>query len=171
MGKITKVFPHLSTEAIQGKIRETVGFWMVRRWLILLHAQESPSTAEEIAKRLGVGKQTVSNLVSSYNRYGVKAIEVSGRGQRQRAYLSFEKESVFLEPFKRRAESGKIASVLEIHRALEKHLGKTVHSSTVYRLLKRHGWRKIVPRPMHVRANAKAQEAFKKTSTLPSKKY
>ena len=36
--------------------------------------------------------------------------------------------------------------------------------STIYRLLERHGWRKVVPRPRHPKADVAAQAAFKKTA-------
>jgi len=42
-------------------------------------------------------------------------------------------------------------------------LGYKVPASSVYRMLERHGWRKIVPRPSHPKADPQAQEAFKKT--------
>ena len=42
--------------------------------------------------------------------------------------------------------------------------GKAVARSTVYRLLERHGWRKVVPRPRHPKADVAAQAAFKKGS-------
>jgi transposase len=35
--------------------------------------------------------------------------------------------------------------------------------STIYRLLERHGWRKVMPRPRHPKADVAAQAAFKKT--------
>jgi hypothetical protein len=38
-----------------------------------------------------------------------------------------------------------------------------VHISTIYRLLDRHGWRKLVPRPRHPKANEREQAIFKKT--------
>jgi hypothetical protein len=38
-----------------------------------------------------------------------------------------------------------------------------VNKSTISRLLKRHGWRKPMPRPVHPKAKAEAQEEFKKT--------
>ncbi|MBW2145601.1 MAG: winged helix-turn-helix domain-containing protein [Deltaproteobacteria bacterium] len=40
-----------------------------------------------------------------------------------------------------------MATTGEIKKALEKHVGHKVHKSTVYRLLKRQGWRKVAPRP------------------------
>jgi hypothetical protein len=38
-----------------------------------------------------------------------------------------------------------------------------VHITSISRLLDRHGWRKLVPRPRHPKANAAEQAAFKKT--------
>ena len=49
-----------------------------------------------------------------------------------------------------------------IKKAYEQELGKSVPKSTVYRMLARHNWRKIVPRPRHPKADIEAQEAFKK---------
>lgn len=165
MPKLTQAKSHLTEQEIQEKIKTTVGFWRVRRWLIILHALKDPSPAADMAKRFGVGKQTVSNLISSYNRKGVEAVEVAGRGQRQRAYLSMEEEKEFLSSFKEEAEKGTIVTVSEIQTALERHLGKKVHETTVYRLLKRNGWRKIAPRPTHVKHNKEIQEAFKKKTS------
>jgi transposase len=55
-------------------------------------------------------------------------------------------------------------TVAEIQRAYEQRLGKAVAPSTIYRLLQRHGWRKVVPRPRHPKADVAAQAAFKETS-------
>jgi hypothetical protein len=35
-------------------------------------------------------------------------------------------------------------------------------NSTVYNLLHRHGWRKLMPRPFHPKRDLAAQNAFKK---------
>ena len=43
-------------------------------------------------------------------------------------------------------------------------LGHSAHLISVYRLLKRHRWRKIVPRPEHVGAREESQDEFKKNS-------
>jgi transposase len=43
-------------------------------------------------------------------------------------------------------------------------VGHEVHKSTISRLLRRHGWRKPMPRPVHPKASPEAQEQFKKTS-------
>jgi hypothetical protein len=41
------------------------------------------------------------------------------------------------------------------------------HHLIIYRLLDRHGWRKVVPRPFHANAKKEIQEDFKKK--LPEK--
>ncbi|MCE5241943.1 MAG: winged helix-turn-helix domain-containing protein [Desulfobacteraceae bacterium] len=42
-------------------------------------------------------------------------------------------------------------------------VGRKVAKTTIYRMLDRHGWRKIMPRPHHPKSDPKAQEGFKKT--------
>ena len=72
-------------------------------------------------------------------------------------------EQELLAPFVARAEAGGMLTVAEIQQAYRERTGKVVARSTVYRLLDRHGWRKIVPRPRHPKADVAAQAAFKKT--------
>lgn len=44
--------------------------------------------------------------------------------------------------------------------AWEQQLGHQVHNSTVYRLLKRHQWHKIKPRPRHPKADPEERAEF-----------
>jgi Winged helix-turn helix len=69
-----------------------------------------------------------------------------------------------LEPFLFGAQRGQILVVTDIKAAYEAKVGRKVPKSTVYRMLERHGWRKIAPRPHHPKTDPLAQEAFKKTS-------
>jgi len=105
----------------------------------------------------------VHQVISTYNRFGVAAVETPGKGGRRHQYLTLEEEKAFLAPFFSRAEKGEIATAGEIKRAFEAQIGHEVDESTIYRLLKRHRWRKPVPRPVHPKANQEAQEQFKKT--------
>ena len=164
MAKVTKAEPHLSEEEILKRIKRTVGFWRVQKWLAVLIATVDPCLAREIARHTGLAEQTIHNLISSYNRLGPQALEGPGKGNRGRAYLSLEQEAEFLKPFFERAATGRIATASEIHKALEKRLGCSAHVTSVYRLLKRHRWRKVVPRPVHAEARMEQQEEFKKNS-------
>jgi len=51
----------------------------------------------------------------------------------------------------------------QIWGAFEQRVGHTVDDSTIYRLLHRHGWRKLMPRPRHPKADEQVREQFKKT--------
>ena len=54
----------------------------------------------------------------------------------------------------------------EIKKAYEAKVGKEVAESTIYRLIARQGFRKIVPYKRHPKADVEEQEAFKKTSSV-----
>jgi len=164
MSKLTTVEPHLSVAEIQERIKQTVGFVRVQKWLVIYNAAVDPRPAGEIAKHTGLALQTVRNLISQYNRQGPQALEGPGKGGRRRAYLTREEEAEFLQAFRERALTGQAAAAMEIKRTLEKKLGHQVDKSMVYKMLKRHGWRKVMPRPAHEKADPKRQAVFKKTS-------
>jgi len=164
MSKLTQVQPHLSVAAIQERIKQTAGFVRVQKWLVIYNAAVDPRPAREIAMHTGLAQQTVHNLVSQYNRQGPSALEGPGKGGRRRSYSTREEEAEFLQAFTDRALTGQVATAMEIKRTLEKKLGHPVDKSMVYKMLKRHGWRKVVPRPAHEKADPERQAAFKKTS-------
>jgi transposase len=122
------------------------------------------SSAAQIAQLLGWSTATVHVLHSRWAKEGEAIFELRGRGGRRHQYLSVEGEQALLAPFVERAEAGGMLSVGEIQQALEQQTGMQVAPSTVYRLLDRHGWRKVVPRPRHPKADVAAQAAFKKTA-------
>ena len=162
MGRVSKATAHLTEEEIQIRIHRTVGFWKVQKWLVILNATVAPRPAREIALHTGLAEQTVRNLISGYNRFGPQAVEGKGKGGRRRSYMKWEEEKKFLNQYINKALTGQITTVYEIKEAFEKRVGKTVHKTTIYRLLDRHGWRKIVPRPKHVNSDKEKQEEFKK---------
>jgi transposase len=135
-----------------------------QRWLIIYNALVDPREASEIAKHTGTTVATVHQVIASYNRLGVAAVETPGKGGRRRQYLSWEEEQDFLAPFFSRAERGEIATAGEIQQAFEARVGHEVHKSTISRLLKRHRWRKPVPRPLHPKASPEAQAPLRRLS-------
>ena len=63
--------------------------------------------------------------------------------------LRYEEEAALLEEYRQRAESGQMLSIKEIEAAYEKQVGHRISNSQIYRVLHRHGWRKIMPRSRH----------------------
>lgn len=163
MARVTHAAPHLSLTEVKHRMKTDPRTDQRQRWLSIYNALVEPRKAEEIARHCGVSKATVHAVISRYNRLGVAAIETPGKGGRRRQYLTLEEEKEFLAPFFAQAERGEIAAVEEIWRAFEQHIGHEVDDSTIYRLLHRHGWRKLTPRPRHPKSDLETQEQFKKT--------
>jgi transposase len=92
---------------------------------------------------LGVSESLVHKTIFEYNKYGVASIEKKGKGGRRNSYMSEEEEELFTKNYKEKARQGQIMTAMEIKEDLEKKIGKKVNKTTVYRMLKRHGWRKI----------------------------
>jgi transposase len=163
MARIMRAAAHLEAEEVKRRLKYDPRPLYRVRWLIIYQALIDPRPADEIARHCGVSKATVHQLIYRYNRFGVEAVETPGKGGRRNGYLPHAEEQAFLAPFFVRAEKGEIATVAEIHRAFEVRVGHEVDDSTIYRLLHRHGWRKLMPRPRHPKASKEAQEQFKKT--------
>ena len=90
--------------------------------------------------------------------------------ERRWAWLSWEQEARFLEERQQTASRGQILTAPQLRAGLEKLTGRRVSLAYVYRLLHRHGWRKLGPRPRHPQAQPAVQERFKKNSPRSSKK-
>jgi transposase len=104
----------------------------------------------------------VHRVIARYNRFGPAVIEHSAKGGRHHEYLTVEQEQAFLQPFFARAERGEIATVEQIQQAFETQVHHEVPINSIYRLLHRHGWRKLAPRARHPKANQEEQDAFQK---------
>lgn len=119
-------------------------------------------SAERIASMIGYSVQTVYQVHSRYLSGGEAALEPRPRGGRRRANLSLAEEQALLADFVAEAEAGGLLEVGALIAAYEKAVGRQVPPSTVYRMLKRHDWRKIAPRPHHPQNDPVQAEAFKK---------
>jgi transposase len=120
---------------------------------------------EDTGRLIGRSRATVVRLRGRF-KPGATHLEESARqwGGRRRQNMTPEEEAAFLAPFFEQAQGGGILVVAPIKAAYEKALERKVPDSTVYRLLARHGWRKIAPRPRHPKGDPQAREAWKKNS-------
>jgi transposase len=169
--RVTRAAAHVPLEDVKRRMKMDPRYWVRERWWIIYHALIGPRKAEEIARDTGVSVTTVRRVISTYNRLGLAAIETPGKGGRRHEYMSLEQERGFLQPFFARAAQGEIATAEEIQQAFEAEVKHEVHISSIYRLLDRHGWRKLVPRPHHPKANPEEQATFKKTLSKRFKQH
>jgi transposase len=108
---------------------------------------------------------TVRLIQKSFIANGVKVFTGKKKGPKKPRWTTFSEEAAFLEGFVKEAKDASVLVANEIKAAWEKELGRTVHKTTLYRMLKRHGWRKVVPRQKHPKQDKEAVEAFKKGAT------
>lgn len=166
MGRVSRALPHLSEYELRVRIKGAKNPKTAQKLLVILNALVDPRPAKEIALHTGVSVHSVHNWIPAYNRSGIEAIIGPGTGGRRTAHMTEEQEGLFLKPFFDKAKSGQIVTVAEIREALEDSVGHRLHHSVVYRFLDRNGWRKIKPRPTHVKADKDKQEDFKKNSRM-----
>jgi transposase len=121
-------------------------------------------SAPQVAQALGWSLSAVHHVQARYLQHGSAALFGPGRGGRAHAHLSVAEEQQLLTRFAVSATHGGVVEASPVRRAYEAAVGHTVPKSTLYRLLSRHGWRKLAPRPRHRAASEIAQKAFKKSS-------
>ena len=123
------------------------------------------ATLEQSAAVLGVGRATVARLQAAFRKHP-SAVSNPARnwGGRRQSLLTPEEEDDFLKPWLASAATGNLVVVSPIRAALAQRLGQPVKPSVVYRLLARHGWRKVAPDTRHPKSKPEVQEAWKKNS-------
>lgn len=128
-------------------------------------------TAEEVAALLHVGRRSVQRWVGRYNAWGPEGLR-----HRLGAGAPSKLPPRHYEAFKARLEAGPTAADgvcvfhgEDVRRILEREFGVLYSLDGVYKLLHRLGYSWLVPRPRHPKADAEAQERFKKTSRSSSR--
>ena len=121
------------------------------------------TTLDETAALLGVGRASVTRLQRRF-RQGLQLTRGPRNwGGRRRGLMTAEDEKEFLAPWAEQARKAGMIVVSPLCAALAERLGRTkVTHSVVYRLLSRHGWRKVAPDTRHPKSDAAAQIEWKK---------
>jgi len=123
------------------------------------------STLEETAAVLGVSRASVPRLQARFRRRSAAGKVVPRNwGGRRRALMTWQEEEKFLAPWIEQAREGRMLVVSSLRAAFAQSVGQPVAATVVYRMLERHGWRKVAPDTRHPKADPKAQQAWKKNS-------
>jgi transposase len=132
--------------------------------VLLMRADGKP--ASKISEATGYHAAYVSGIISNYVNNGIEAITGKHYGGNRRN-MSYEEEAAILKPFIERSEKGQLVMVSEIEAAYEEAVGHSISSGQIYRVLHRHGWRKVMPRSQH--PNKAGDEAIKASKKLTAK--
>ena len=128
-----------------------------------LHALELMAEGiknKEISEKIGYHEVYLKTLVAKYRKGGLEAI-TGNHYHGNRRNMSVEKEAEILKDFQEKAEAGQVITTAEIKAAYEEAAGHSIGSGQIYYVLKRHGWRKVMPRSQHPQ---KASEEVIETS-------
>ena len=119
----------------------------------------------EIGERVGYHRKRVSQLCAEFSNVGLKEYARNKNGGNHRN-MSREEETSFLKGYEERAVAGEMVDVKEIKAGYAEKVGRKTRShGQIYALLKRNGWRKVMPRSRHPKAASEAErEASKKLS-------
>lgn len=159
-----KPFPAGTAERMKQLLSTTDSLSEYRRIQSIYLRAKYGYSAVRIADMVGLKIQTIRNLHSAYLKAGEAMVYHRDKGGRYWSNLSLEEEDDLLAAFEVEGQLGQIVEVNQIQRAYEQRFGWPVANSTVYRLLHRHGWRKLAPRSRHPKGDERRMEGFKKTS-------
>ena len=149
---------HESVDLARERIRSSDSAREIRVCLAVILPTEHGMSIKDPANLLGRSVRWVSHVRKSFIEQGLSTVS-ENFGGRRKANMSIAEEESFLDSFKARARSGGVLVVSEIHVELEKILSRKVHRSAVYKMLHRHGWRKLTPRKRNTKSDPLAQEA------------
>ena len=139
-----------------------------RQRIQMVLLRESDMTQSAIAAAMGVSLSTVNRAHMAFDHGGIKALKPKPIGGRQRENMTLSEEKALLARFGKAAGAGEMLNIYDLKAAYEQAIGHPTSNSTVYNLLARHGWRKLMPRPFHPRRDLAAQDDFKKP--LPTRR-
>jgi len=157
----TKLREHLGQGEIREQMQKSQTREQFQRWQAIYLASKGLAV-DQVAEYVGVSKGTVYQWVFQYNHEGPEAYTLQGRGGRRFGLMSLEEEEQYLDGIRAEAEQGRLVGAFLLREGIEKKLGRRVSKDYLYDLLHRHGWRKVVPRPRHPKADIERQEEFKK---------
>ena len=133
-----------------------------RQRIQMVLLRESGMVQPAIAAAMGVSLSTVNRAHMAYDQGGIKALKPKPNGGRKHENMTLAEEKALLARFAKAAGAGEMLNIHDLKAAYEKAIGHATSDSTVYNLLHRHGWRKLMPRPFHPKRDLAAQNASKK---------
>ena len=117
-------------------------------------------STEAIAQAVGLSVSHVRRVWSEYLRGGLAAGQGRPKGGRRHQNLTLAQERAVLVPLRQEAQAGKLVTARSIKAHYQNTLGRAVPDSTVCRLLARHQWRRVQPRPKHPKDNPAVPSRF-----------
>jgi hypothetical protein len=151
-------------EAARTLLREATTVEQLRQAQAVLLPLELGLSLEQTAKAIGRSPRATCALRTRFVQVQTGRRQAPRRKSelRNRATVTLEREGEILDEVLKGATDGAVLVIPGLKSALEDRLGRSVALSTVYRMLARHGWRKLAPDTRHPQADPAVGEAWKK---------
>lgn len=170
MARRFKIEPWFNSTELAAWIQEAQTKQQYQHRLSIWLASKQTFSSAQIADMLGVSAPAVWKWVGQYNRLGPQGLVRKGRGGRRWGFLDMAQERQLLADLLAQASEGQVLTAKQLLPAIRTRVKREVSLDYVYRLLHRHQWRKIQPRPRHVKADPSVVGSFKKVSAKGSRR-
>ena len=163
MGRPIRIDVKLVAKA-QRAVKATQDLDDFRSALAVLLPVKAGLTLEETASMLGVGTASVNRMQTRFHTGRTSSSRMRNWGGRRKSLLTAQEEVEFLKPWAQQAREAGLLVLSPIRAALAQRVGHPVKASVVWRLLSRHGWRKVAPDTKHPKNDPTIMKAWKKNS-------
>jgi transposase len=163
MRRPVELTPWLKPRALRAWVDDAKTASQHKRRLAVWMASLGRYAAHEIAELLLVTRDAVGRWLRTYNASGPQTFDGPGRGGRRHARLDPKAEVRLLRAISSAAGAGHLLTGPQVQALIMEHTGEVWPLGTVYDLLHRHQWRRVQPRPRHVRTDPEAQRLYKKS--------
>ena len=158
----THAFTESQQKEVEWLLQKTTDTKLYKKLEVLKLRIEGYKNAE-ISKITGYSKSRTSALVCIYANKGIDYFKKEHRLGGNRRNIPYEEEAKLLSAYEQSARNGNIITVGEVKKAYDEKCGHKSGPGTIYKILKRHKWRKVMPRSKHPKkASDEAIEASKK---------
>ena len=131
--------------------------------LLVIALRGEGKKIKEIAEITKFSTRQVSKIIAKYKEKGLRSLLKEKRGGANNRKVTVTEEREFFKKYKEKAKAGEIITAEEMWKDFQETYDITMDISPFYRLLKRNGWRKVIPELQHPKtADAKTRRASKK---------
>ena len=162
MKKPITVKPHLSVEAVETRYRQAKDPVERSQWQIIWLLAQGKTT-KAIREVTGYCLAWIRTIAHRYNQEGPGGIGDRRHGNPGGSFLlSAQLQAQLVAALEEPPPDGGLWTGRKVSQWILVHTGHKVHPQRGWEYLKRLGYSKRVLRPRHAKADAAAQEAFKK---------
>ena len=163
MKKPITVKPHLSVEAVEMRYRQAKDPVERSQWQIIWLLAQGKTT-KAIREVTGYCLAWIRTIAHRYNQDGPPGISDRRHANPGGSFiLSAQLQAQLVAALEEPPSDGGLWTGRKVAQWILVHTGRKVHPQRGWEYLKRLGYSKRVLRPRHAKADAAAQEAFKKT--------